>query len=349
MTSRSPPSSPYAGGPNTPIASSKRARVAKKGNEHIFYKLILKKKPNYNKNIDSIASPVRNSTRTMFSNADQSKGDNNMNNKNSIPQKAVLFSPALTHAAKLEQQQQQQQQVNTTPKQDDEIDDDEDVFNPYQFIGSLSPYTDEERKVWLPPLSASSKVQTLTLDLDETLVHCSIEPVAKYDWSFPVSFNGTDYQVYVKKRPYLDYFLEIVSKSFEVIVFTASQKVYADVLLDLLDPEKKYIGHRLFREACVPVQGNYIKDLKVLGRDLNKTVLVDNSPHAYGFQIDNGIPIESWFDDDNDTELLKLVGFLRQLTNVDDVRPIVHDHFKTYQLVANAKRGIPVSLSAPPF
>lgn len=292
-------------------------------------------------------------SKTMFTNGestDTSKKSPSGDNKNSIvPPKAVLFSPALTHAAKLEQQQQQQQQVDTTPTKQDEDDDEEDVFNPYQFIATLSQYISEERKVWLPPLSPSAKIQTLTLDLDETLVHCSIEPVAKYDWSFPVSFNGTDYQVYVKKRPYLDYFLEIVAKSFEVIVFTASQKVYADVLLDLLDPEKKYIRHRLFREACVPVQGNYIKDLQVLGRDLNKTVLVDNSPHAYGFQIDNGIPIESWFDDDNDTELLKLVGFLRQLVNVDDVRPIVHEHFKTYQLVANAKRGLPVSLSAPPF
>ena len=73
-----------------------------------------------------------------------------------------------------------------------------------------------------------------------------------------------------------------------------------------------------------------------MDRDLTKTVLVDNSPHAFGYQIDNGIPIESWFDDPNDTELLKLERFMRSLQGKDDVRDVVRKQFRTYELVENS-------------
>jgi hypothetical protein len=36
---------------------------------------------------------------------------------------------------------------------------------------------------------------TLVLDLDETLVHCTVEPVPDPDMVFPVEFNGVQYQV----------------------------------------------------------------------------------------------------------------------------------------------------------
>jgi CTD small phosphatase-like protein 2 len=146
----------------------------------------------------------------------------------------------------------------------------------------------------------------LVLDLDETLVHCSVEPIPDADVFFPVNFNGANYQVYVRKRPHLDKFFALIAGKFEVTVFTASQQVYAERLLNLLDPEGKHIHNRLYRDSCLNVDGNFLKDLNVLGRDLTKTVLVDNSPHAFGYQLDNGIPFESWFDDKKDTELLKV-------------------------------------------
>lgn len=48
---------------------------------------------------------------------------------------------------------------------------------------------------------------------------------------------------------------------------------------------------RLFRESCVYHRGNYVKDLNKLGRDLQKIVIVDNSPASYIFHPDNAVKI----------------------------------------------------------
>eukprot|EP00948_MAST-09A_sp_MAST-9A-sp1_P001522 g1522.t1 len=209
---------------------------------------------------------------------------------------------------------------------DEEEEEDEDAFDPYAFIKSLPPYEDVLREIGvreprLPRMSRALRDRhTLVLDLDETLVHCSISPITDYDLTFPVMFGGVEYTVYVRKRPHLETFLKAVAELFEVCVFTASQEVYATALLDIIDTGK-LIKHRLYRDACVNVDGNYLKDLNILGREMHRVMLVDNSPHAFGFQVENGIPIESWFDDKDDQELLKLLPLLNQLAKQDDVRP----------------------------
>ena len=54
-------------------------------------------------------------------------------------------------------------------------------------------------------------------------------------------------------------------------------------------------------------------------------------------QLDNGIPIESWFDDRADTELLKLTRFLETIRLVSDVRPLVREKFRLHRLVHEAR------------
>eukprot|EP01041_Mallomonas_annulata_P011752 gene11752-24648_t len=379
------PASPYAA-PNTPIASAKRARTSAR---------------------KDIRSPMQ--ARKLLV-EDNQESPNMLNDGAERTRKTslsttptlskALFSPALrydehelSHHATTEKSMdssnhsQSEDSASSHPSHGVEVveeseETEEEEFNPYFFISSLPPYSDVSSPGRLClPNSITPQRMTLVLDLDETLVHCTVDPISRPDLVFPVAFNGTSYKVFVRKRPYLDYFLETVSKTFEVVVFTASQKVYAERLLDLLDPQKNLVQHRLFRDSCLCVQGNFIKDLGILNRDLTKTILVDNSPHAYGYQVNNGVPIESWYDDDTDTELLKLINFLRKLqqssgdsgigssegvrgsgggsggggtstpptSSPKDVRDIIKEHFKSYLLVERAASGQAVPSSAPPF
>lgn len=161
--------------------------------------------------------------------------------------------------------------------------------------------------------------KTLVLDLDETLVHSSFQPVDNPDFVVPVDIEGKQVQVYVQKRPWLDYFMEKIGPQFETVVFTASLSKYADPLLDLLD-KSEVVRWRLFREACCQVEGTYVKDLSMLGRDLGKTIIVDNSPLSYIFQPANAVAIAAFMGEEDDRELLNLIPLLESLVDVEDVR-----------------------------
>lgn len=135
-------------------------------------------------------------------------------------------------------------------------------------------------------------------------------------------------------RPHAQKFLEQMSKLFELIVFTASNSCYADVVLDHLDPDRRFISHRLYRENCMQTPtGMFVKDLRVIGgRDLEEMVLVDNASYSFGLQLDNGIPIIPFYDSRQDVELLVLGKYLEKLHKSRSMKEANRKWFKLREM-----------------
>ena len=168
-----------------------------------------------------------------------------------------------------------------------------------------------------------SKKKTLILDLDETLVHSAFKSFySKEDIVFNMQFDGKQHTIHVLKRPYVDEFLDKMSKLYEIVIFTASISDYANPLLNKLDPRRR-ICHRLFREHCTSSGNLFIKDLRKVGRDLKDTIIIDNNPISYLYNKDNGIPIITWHSSQSDNELIKMIPLLEFLSKVDDVRIVI--------------------------
>ena len=82
-----------------------------------------------------------------------------------------------------------------------------------------------------------------------------------------------------------------------------------------------------------------------LGRDLKRTIIVDNL--AENFQAttpNNGIWVESWYDDMQDTVLPRLGKFLQQLVeeSVPDVRKVLTQEIKDQIIYAALESNEPI-------
>jgi len=203
-------------------------------------------------------------------------------------------------------------------EQDDEVDSKE-----VKYAIEISQ-SEEEQEGLLDRVHPEDKGRKcLVLDLDETLVHSSFQPV-ECSFSIPIELDGQEYKVYVLKRPFVDEFITECAKLYELVIFTASLSEYANPVIDTLDTQG-LIKHRLFRESCVFHENQvYVKDLSRLGRKMKDCIIIDNSPFSYLFDPTNAIGCTSWFGDELDTELRDLLPVLSGvLLDVQDVRTML--------------------------
>lgn len=199
-----------------------------------------------------------------------------------------------------------------------------------------------KEKINIPPLKPNEEdKKTLILDLDETLIHSDLDFI--YD-SHDVTLSFKDCEedshemipIPLILRPYLKEFLDFVSEYFELVVFTASYKSYAEPILDYLEKDKKYFKIRLFREHCIRIHNClYIKDLSIFEgkRKMENIVIVDNSIFSFAKQLNNGILVTSFYNDINDSFLSNLCYYLKEyILPSKDVRKVNESSFGFVEL-----------------
>ena len=171
----------------------------------------------------------------------------------------------------------------------------------------------------LIPFSAY-KTYTLVLDLDETLAHVP---------------KGTNI-IYL--RPGLREFLESLIPFYEIIVFTTGVKDYADQIINFIEIDQKYFDYRLYRQNASYLNEKYYKDIKKLGRDLKRTIIIDDKED--NIELSNSIIIKPFIVNDNynslnDYVLFDLINILIKIAQEepDDIR----ESLKKYRSEINEK------------
>jgi NLI interacting factor-like phosphatase len=164
-----------------------------------------------------------------------------------------------------------------------------------------------------------------------------------------------DTLAHVTLRPGLIDFLSHVTARYETHIFTAATEIYANPVLDTLCASVRrrsssssnssandsasaattttpIFSGRWYRTDCIwdAAQKAFVKDLSRLplfynnAQLLQRAILVDNNPRSF-LQLENGILVDSFYDDASDTALPTVRDFLDRLDMVPDVRPVIRE------------------------
>ena len=193
-----------------------------------------------------------------------------------------------------------------------------------------------------------SDKKLLILDLDETLIHVDFDYILKdkiVNYDKILYFDSEDEEnidIPLIIRPGLYEFLDYASKEFELIVFTASEKEYADAIINYIEKYKKYFKMRLYRNHCIYIEpGLYIKDLRIFSgyKKMEDIIIVDNSLFSFANQLNNGILITSFFEDKNDNFLINVKDYLEYIKDEKDIREINKESFKFEEIKEDINRN----------
>lgn len=175
----------------------------------------------------------------------------------------------------------------------------------------------------------------LILDLDETLIHATATKLGD-DFAFQI------YHYYVYKRPGLDAFIAGCAAKFQLAVWSSASDDYVAEVVKRIFPADIKLAFVWGRSRCTPLvlpqideYGYYsldgishyehaklLKKVKRLGFDVNRILIVDDTPEKVRNCYGNAIYPMPFLGSPDDNELVMLVEYLDSLKATENVRSI---------------------------
>ncbi|CRH03126.1 mitochondrial import inner membrane translocase subunit TIM50, putative [Plasmodium relictum] len=163
----------------------------------------------------------------------------------------------------------------------------------HEFIDKYFPLSNEPLLPDFKDLNYPENLPTLVIDLNYVIA--KLEYDRKTGWR-------------VLKRPYADLFFKELSSFYEIVIWSDDNFPVAQEVVSKWGIPA--IGC-LHRDQCSKKKKFYVKDLKRLGRNLDRVVIIDHDIHAFMLQPENGILIKEFHGDVDDKEILCLIDLLK--------------------------------------
>ena len=158
------------------------------------------------------------------------------------------------------------------------------------------------------------KAFSLILDLDETIIYAQ----RSFNYKFRKSENNINKKRIIL-RPCLQEFLHDMKPLFELIIFSSGTPDYVDPIIKIIEKNEKFFDHVLYRHhISLDDEGNNVKNLDLIGRDLKKIIIIDDIPRYFHLQKRNGINIKPFCGNIlSDTKTLKTLNNVLKVIRAD--------------------------------
>lgn len=176
----------------------------------------------------------------------------------------------------------------------------------------------------------NSNQHLIIFDLDETLIHST-----ESELEDKCDFRIGKYFTYI--RPNVEILLSDCMKIFNIAVWSSATELYTKTVVQNIFPEVDKLCFIWSRDKCtyrVDLESDefiWIKNLKKvkkLGFDLDKVIVVDDSPEKLLFNYGNLLRVDPFYGDKNDDELIHLMKYLSSLENEPNIRVVDKHRWK---------------------